>query len=505
MATTFLTPKNNAETTLNEALDISETVITMTDASKLGSDGDCPFRFTIEDEIFESVSVSGENITVATRGTIEGTDAATHANGKPVFLNITAGAISEIHTAINTLENAGGGGTVDTSGSPVDNDYAKFTDADTIEGRSYSEVRTDLNIEDGADVTDATNVNAAGAVMESDFNATTFLYATSDNTPQPKTRADVMGILSGQAGADFSMNTHKITGVVDPTANQEAATKKYVDDHSGGGLDNVVEDTTPQLGGDLDLNSHSIDFPTTANISDCLDEDDMASDSATKICTQQSIKKYVDDNAGSLDLTSSQWFIIEDFAHSDWVIATANNGSVQQHFSNMRVATANSENARASAGLPIYDLQRDANCQYDMDCSRDYMLDFLVIPDDSTQDAQAWLTIDYYTQQGDPANKAFGFRLDNLALKGITYDTSLHVVNLNTTLSVGGRYRLRFNFVSGDKIYWYVNDVQKGSSSDIPSGTREYANAIICAVKNPTAAVGSYVVNVLRIVYQREY
>jgi len=47
--------------------------------------------------------------------------------------------------------------------------------------------------------------------------------------------------------------------------------------------------------------------------------------------------------------------------------------------------------------------------------------------------------------------------------------------------------------------------VQKGSSSDIPSGTREYANAIICAVKNPTAAVGSYVVNVLRIVYQREY
>jgi len=31
------------------------------------------------------------------------------------------------------------------------------------------------------------------------------------------------------------MNTHKIVGVVDPTANQEAATKKYVDDTSGGG------------------------------------------------------------------------------------------------------------------------------------------------------------------------------------------------------------------------------------------------------------------------------
>ena len=38
-------------------------------------------------------------------------------------------------------------------------------------------------IEIGADVTDATNVNAAGAVMESDYDAQTILQATSDNTP----------------------------------------------------------------------------------------------------------------------------------------------------------------------------------------------------------------------------------------------------------------------------------------------------------------------------------
>lgn len=37
-----------------------------------------------------------------------------------------------------------GGGTVDTSGTPVDNDFAKFTDADTIEGRSYSETLSDI-------------------------------------------------------------------------------------------------------------------------------------------------------------------------------------------------------------------------------------------------------------------------------------------------------------------------------------------------------------------------
>jgi len=56
----------------------------------------------------------------------------------------------------------------------------------------------------------------------------------------------------------------------------------------------VVDDTSPQLGGDLDLNSKNIDFPTVSNISDCLDEDDMSSDSATKLATQQSIKAYAD-------------------------------------------------------------------------------------------------------------------------------------------------------------------------------------------------------------------
>lgn len=57
---------------------------------------------------------------------------------------------------------------------------------------------------------------------------------------------------------------------------------------------NIVEDASPQLGGDLDLNSYGIDFPTVQNVTDCLDEDDMASDSDTKLCTQQSIKAYAD-------------------------------------------------------------------------------------------------------------------------------------------------------------------------------------------------------------------
>ena len=59
----------------------------------------------------------------------------------------------------------------------------------------------------------------------------------------------------GAQAENLDMNTHKIVGVVDPTADQEGATKKYVDDNS---INNVVEDTTPQLGGNLDLQTNKV-------------------------------------------------------------------------------------------------------------------------------------------------------------------------------------------------------------------------------------------------------
>ena len=61
------------------------------------------------------------------------------------------------------------------------------------------------------------------------FEATSFLYATTADTPENKTPAEVLAILSGQASADFAMNSHKITGVTDPASAQDAATKAYVD------------------------------------------------------------------------------------------------------------------------------------------------------------------------------------------------------------------------------------------------------------------------------------
>jgi hypothetical protein len=53
-----------------------------------------------------------------------------------------------------------------------------------IAALTAAQMRTLINVEDGADVTDATNVDSAGAIMESDVNAKgDLITATADNTP----------------------------------------------------------------------------------------------------------------------------------------------------------------------------------------------------------------------------------------------------------------------------------------------------------------------------------
>lgn len=101
--------------------------------------------------------------------------------------------------------------------------------AGNIVAMSVAEALTLLNVESGADVTDATNVNAAGAVMEADYNADTFMYASVNDTPVATSPANVMAALSGHAGAEFLLNTQKIGGVVDPTTAQQVSTKNYSD------------------------------------------------------------------------------------------------------------------------------------------------------------------------------------------------------------------------------------------------------------------------------------
>jgi len=99
-----------------------------------------------------------------------------------------------------------------------------FTATQTFDGRDLSIDGAKLDgIETLADVTDTANVDAAGAVMESDFDAQTILLAVADDTPLPitiaassfvgrkaagdagtMTVAEALTLLNVEAGADVT-------------------------------------------------------------------------------------------------------------------------------------------------------------------------------------------------------------------------------------------------------------------------------------------------------------
>lgn len=93
-----------------------------------------------------------------------------------------------------------------------------------IAALTAAQVRTLLNVEDGADVTDATNVDAAGAVMEADYNANTILAATSDDTPVALTVAEqtLIGRITG--GAIAALTALQAAGLLNLSDATESGT-----------------------------------------------------------------------------------------------------------------------------------------------------------------------------------------------------------------------------------------------------------------------------------------
>jgi hypothetical protein len=197
--------------------------------------------------------------------TTSGTPTALTINEQTVVGRLTGGNVAPITLGIandNIVQ-------IDHA-SVADNDYAKFT-ANGLEGRSAAEVLSDIggtvsahkdthDPQDGADALD-TAAPVELASVQAAAVGTSHSFARSDHQHQiqhsiadnhlvtiddadavdndyakftangleGRSFSEVMGDLSGQASVDFAMNTHKITGITDPSAAQDAATKAYVD------------------------------------------------------------------------------------------------------------------------------------------------------------------------------------------------------------------------------------------------------------------------------------
>ncbi|MCK4240821.1 MAG: hypothetical protein KAX30_04300 [Candidatus Atribacteria bacterium] len=75
---------------------------------------------------------------------------------------------------------------------------------------------------------------ALQSITDAGVDTNKFLVLDASNNVDYRTGAEMLADLSGDAAADFSMNTHKITNVVNPAANQDVATKLYVDSVASG-------------------------------------------------------------------------------------------------------------------------------------------------------------------------------------------------------------------------------------------------------------------------------
>ena len=152
------------------------------------------------------------------------------------------------------------------AGSGISFSQDTATDTITISATSASEVNDLTSSVTWANVPDAnitqssvTQHQAALSITESQISDLGSYLVAADITGK-------LDLTGGTMTGAIAMSTNKITGLGDPTANQDAATKAYVDSASTG-ITDIVSDTTPQLGGNLDVNGNDIFDSTDDSVS----------------------------------------------------------------------------------------------------------------------------------------------------------------------------------------------------------------------------------------------
>ncbi len=107
MTTTFLSVTNRASASLASDVDNSTTTWVLVSGGGLEFPSTYPFHITCGDEIVSCTNKSTDTLTVVRAQ--QDTIASSHPAGAPVELHITAKSISDLNSAVNALESAGGG------------------------------------------------------------------------------------------------------------------------------------------------------------------------------------------------------------------------------------------------------------------------------------------------------------------------------------------------------------------------------------------------------------
>jgi len=287
----------------------------------------------------ENPSFTG-NITVT--GTVDGRDIAADGTKLDTIetsadvtdtANVTAaGAVMDSEltniTAVKALNQ--GVATTDSPTFAAVTSTGNVTVGGTVDGRDVAADGTKLDtVETNADVTDTTNVTAAGALMDSEVTnlaqvkafdsadyATAAQGTTADNA-LPKTGGAMTGAITTNStfdGRDVATDGTKLDGIeasadVTDTANVTAAgalmDSELTSEASVKALNQGVATTDSPTFAGATVNG-TVEFDGLSGtgavtVTDILDQDNMSSNSATALATQQSIKSYVDSQVATSD------------------------------------------------------------------------------------------------------------------------------------------------------------------------------------------------------------
>lgn len=216
-------------------------------------------NLTDSDAVTTSVTVvggSGINVAVNLSDELEISNSATYAINDLSDVNITNPQLNNVLKYDGSQWIAGassGGGIALTDISVGADDPASGSGALAYDDTTGVFTYTPPELIGYADFSVTTNAaNAGGSLSYDDAGGFTFEPADIGGALTPTSLGFAAGVAISEFSTDGTFSGNSNTAV--PT---EAAIKTYVDTNAGG-VSDIVDDTTPQLGGDLDLNSNNV-------------------------------------------------------------------------------------------------------------------------------------------------------------------------------------------------------------------------------------------------------
>ena len=191
------------------------------------------------------------------------------ANANDIAVDATIATVIQLNASSSTLQSNIDGKQATltfgkSSGNALKSEEALTTNdvllmgSSNVKGRTYTQFRSDINVEDGADVTDTTNVTAAGALMDSELSDLASVKAINQGltTTSNVTFANITSSGNISASGKVTSNTLDVDGFI-----------------SLGGVDSVINNSGTITFGNISnvtqirsSEAISIQAITTANI-----------------------------------------------------------------------------------------------------------------------------------------------------------------------------------------------------------------------------------------------